>query len=436
VVVTSDADLAVAPAREHASCYVVKPHGDYLQQTIRNTEEELASLDLGLTGELQSIFDRYGLVVLGYSGSDKAIAACLRGRRSRYGLYWVSRADELDDPARTLVEANAGRVIVRSDAASLLADLDRMLALYRAHPTGQTPELVNAEVVSLLRERDEVGLRELLKGERRRIEEAARAGVLAHRGSVDLTDVGEFAVEMMPAIGRYIAAVFPLIDHRSALWAEETQALAGFAGERLFDEGLVAWIEMPRWIAWYLTYACGGFAIAADNLDACRALLEAPVRDDFYTEQTLGTLHAGAGGANVGKAAMQVIDPKNWRSPHFEHVLRSLEADDFLRGRYPEFAAERNRLLENLSGFNALATMFAARHETRVEGDWTMYGRGANAFLSRLVRDSSYRARIADLLGMDGDELKETAPTLLDEGSWKPAGYIEADIGPIFRRRS
>jgi hypothetical protein len=31
IVVTSDADLAVAPGREHARCYVLKPHGDYLQ---------------------------------------------------------------------------------------------------------------------------------------------------------------------------------------------------------------------------------------------------------------------------------------------------------------------------------------------------------------------------------------------------------------------
>lgn len=435
VVVTSDADLAVAPAREHAGCYVVKPHGDYLQQTIRNTEEELASLDLGLTGELQAIFDRYGLVVLGYSGSDKAIAACLRGRRSRYGLYWLSRTDELDEPARTLVEANSGRVIVRSDAASFLTDLDRMIALYRAHPTGQTPELVNAEVVNLLRERDDVGLRELLKGERRRIEEAARAGVTAHRGSNDLSDYGAFGAEMMPAIERYIAAVFPLIDHRSALWAEEVQALAAFAGERLFDEGLVSWIEMPRWIAWYVTYAAGGFAIAADNLDACRELLEAPVRDDFYVEETLGTLRAGDSGVRVGTAAMQVIEPKNWNAPHFEHVVRSLADNDFLRARYPEFAADQRRLFENLSGFNALATMYAAKHETRVEGDWTMYRDGARAFVSRFVRDSGYRARVAEILGMGGDELVEAAPTLLNEGSWKPGGWIAADIDPLFRRR-
>jgi hypothetical protein len=51
-VVSSDADLTVGVPREHASCLVLKPHGDYLQQTIRNTPTELASLDAGITIEL------------------------------------------------------------------------------------------------------------------------------------------------------------------------------------------------------------------------------------------------------------------------------------------------------------------------------------------------------------------------------------------------
>jgi hypothetical protein len=70
---------------------VLKPRGDYLQQTIRNTPSELAELEPAMTIELQEVFDRYGSVVLGYSGSDEAIANAMRARRSRYGLYWVAR---------------------------------------------------------------------------------------------------------------------------------------------------------------------------------------------------------------------------------------------------------------------------------------------------------------------------------------------------------
>ena len=123
VVVTSDAHLASAPSREHADCYVLKTHGDYLQETIRNTPAEVAELEPGMTAELQEVFDRCGLVVLGYSGSDEALSNALRRRTSRHGLYWVARA-ELTEPARGLVEAVGGRLIVRQSASEFLGDLE------------------------------------------------------------------------------------------------------------------------------------------------------------------------------------------------------------------------------------------------------------------------------------------------------------------------
>jgi SIR2-like domain len=122
VVITSDADLASAPSREHADCYVLKTHGDYLRETIRNTPTELAELEPGMTTELQEVFDRHGLVVLGYSGSDEALSNALRRRTSPYGLYWVARA-EPTEPARGLVEAVGGRLIVRESACEFLGDL-------------------------------------------------------------------------------------------------------------------------------------------------------------------------------------------------------------------------------------------------------------------------------------------------------------------------
>ena len=127
MVVTSDADLDTAPRREHASCYVLKPHGDYLQQTIRNTAAELSTLEPLMGQELGEVFDRYGLVTLGYSGSDEAIAEVVRAGRSRYGLYWVTRGT-LSDAARALVEGGSGRVIVRDGAAEFLADHTELFA--------------------------------------------------------------------------------------------------------------------------------------------------------------------------------------------------------------------------------------------------------------------------------------------------------------------
>ncbi len=81
VVVSDDGTLVVAPKREHASVFIVKAHGDYLQETIRNTPSELAALDPKLTDELRRIADHYGLLVIGWSGRYPALAEILRNRR-------------------------------------------------------------------------------------------------------------------------------------------------------------------------------------------------------------------------------------------------------------------------------------------------------------------------------------------------------------------
>jgi hypothetical protein len=85
IVVTSDDDLRRATQREQAACYALKPHGDYLQQTVRNSPDELARIDPGLEVEKQEVFDRFGVVILAYSGSDKALGGILRGRESGGG---------------------------------------------------------------------------------------------------------------------------------------------------------------------------------------------------------------------------------------------------------------------------------------------------------------------------------------------------------------
>jgi hypothetical protein len=123
VVITSDAELATAPSRDQADCYVLKTHGDYLKETIRNAPAEVAALEPGMTTELQAVFDGYGLVVVGYSGSDEAISNALRRRASRHGLYWIARA-ELREPARGLVAEVGGRLIVRQSASEFLGDLE------------------------------------------------------------------------------------------------------------------------------------------------------------------------------------------------------------------------------------------------------------------------------------------------------------------------
>lgn len=72
---------------------IVKLHGDFLYNNIRNTGPELVRLDLNMEQKLERTCEGHGLVVLGYSGQDNSVMAPLRTllhRRDRlnHGLHW------------------------------------------------------------------------------------------------------------------------------------------------------------------------------------------------------------------------------------------------------------------------------------------------------------------------------------------------------------
>ncbi len=302
VVVTSDADLAAAPRREHAQCWVLKAHGDYLQQTIRNTPNELAQLEPEVTRELKEVFDRYGVVVLGYSGADEAIALAMRARRPNYGFYWVARGG-LVEPGRSLVEAVAGRVIARPGAAEFLADLQRRLAVFAAHPSGQTPLAVNDEVVALLRKGDRVGLREMLRVERRVFEQAVLAHVADHQGAQPTAALAVRSHQvLLPALERRLAGLAPLVVHDHDAFAEEVDELAELRGRLPSPSSFTFWPALLDWCLWWLSYALGGLAIRERRIDALMPLFAAHTSTRYEAPRLLVQSWPGdAGPAGRGR---------------------------------------------------------------------------------------------------------------------------------------
>lgn len=301
VVVTGDADLAVAPAREHSRCYVVKPHGDYLQDTIRNTPAELASLEPAMAAELQEVFDRYGVVVLGYSGSDPAIAEAMRRRRGRYGLYWVARG-ELAEPRRSLVEAVGGRVITRLGAAEFLADLDRRLAVFAAHPSGQTPLTVHDETLLLLRRGDRVGLRELLLTEQRALEAAVvEATRDRHQQAPTSASLQEVHDRLLPSLERRLASLLPLVLHDPEALADVSRQLVDFKSRKALGQNYyVLWSDVPDWCCWWLGQAIGAFAARHRRFASLRPLLTARLTDEYGRSSPLVPGFPGEMGLELG----------------------------------------------------------------------------------------------------------------------------------------
>ena len=162
VVVASDEDLNAVMPREHAQCWVVKLHGDYLRTALRNTPKEVKCLTPEMRSQFQEVADRYGLVVVGYAGNDPSIMDVLRARNSKYTMYWVVR----QEPAphlQELIAGQEGRFIKRKSASEIFSELNQKVALYTTYPTGDSPQAKASLTKTLIKNGDNVGFADLVR---------------------------------------------------------------------------------------------------------------------------------------------------------------------------------------------------------------------------------------------------------------------------------
>ena len=82
---------------------IIKLHGDYLFENIKNTTRETESLDANMHNKFMEFAKDFGLVVIGYSGTDRSIMDILTQlvKNDEYfknGIYWcVRKGDSISD---------------------------------------------------------------------------------------------------------------------------------------------------------------------------------------------------------------------------------------------------------------------------------------------------------------------------------------------------
>lgn len=417
IIVTCAADLASAPRREHAQCYVVKPHGDYLQETIRNTPSELAELEPEMTHELSEIFDRYGVVVLGYSGSDPAISGLLGARCSRYGLYWVARG-ELGEGAKRIIERTGGRVIERDGAAEFLADLRRRLEVFRSQPSGHTPIEVYEEVLALVRAKNEIGLAEVMRRERREYGERMTTIIGEHRQEHPQEEnLLRAHDQMLPVWERRLASLLPVIAYAPDSFQREVRSLIELMEGRPIEGGYTAWAELLDWATWWLGYVAGAFALAQEAWPALRPLLEAKYAEGNEWERHLVEPVRENISLEVGAFVMARFSNTKWLSPRWEHLIWSVSESSVLQERWPEFLqGERPKVLA-LTNFDFLVSMREALEDETAWAYWLIYPNGAVPFARRVRTDARYREAVADLLGVTPEEFFSRVGSALKQHS-------------------
>lgn len=162
-VVSSKSDFDELKPREHSNCRILKLHGDYQKSNIKNTKKELEKLEVEIEDEFKDILDKYGVVVIGYSGSDEGVMTCLEDRNNpRYTLYWLTR-ESLNDRADNLIRQQNGKKIIRDSADEFLEELKRKIEIFQTHETGETPEFLIQQMKEYIQKSDNIGFRDTLK---------------------------------------------------------------------------------------------------------------------------------------------------------------------------------------------------------------------------------------------------------------------------------
>lgn len=88
---------------------IIKLHGDYLFDNVKNTRKELRYLDQNMEEKFRQYAPEYGLIVVGYSGRDESIMGCLESlladpNNYPHGIYWcVRQQDELSSQVENLL---------------------------------------------------------------------------------------------------------------------------------------------------------------------------------------------------------------------------------------------------------------------------------------------------------------------------------------------
>ncbi|MFC7070590.1 tetratricopeptide repeat protein [Halobaculum lipolyticum] len=111
---------------------IVKVHGDYLHYT-QNTSSETAELDDSVKELFQRTIKDYGLVVVGYSGTDDSLMSVLEHEPiSEHGLFWCTRdRSELERRAKEFLESSKNAYLVEIEGSESLfgrlwGDIDRV----------------------------------------------------------------------------------------------------------------------------------------------------------------------------------------------------------------------------------------------------------------------------------------------------------------------
>ena len=131
---------------------IIKLHGDFLYDNIKNTIAELETLEINTKRKLSQFAKEYGLVVIGYSGRDRSVMDTLElllrdDENYRHGVYWCIRKGEPRSARlNSLLRRDRVYLVEIEGFDEFMADLHQQANLPLPKPVAQPLEMAEARV--------------------------------------------------------------------------------------------------------------------------------------------------------------------------------------------------------------------------------------------------------------------------------------------------
>lgn len=346
-VVSSLDGLSGAEPITHASCYILKIHGDYKDARILNTDGELDAYPPQFDLLLDRIFDEFGLIIAGWSGEwDNALrAAFMRAPNRRYPTFWLSRG-KLGAKAQDLVKHRKATPVGIADADSFFEALSLKLKTL-AESEQRNPaslELMVAMAKKFLSKPEyRIQLDDLLAAEHRRQLEIL-APIFADQ-NMRVTDTTKWRET-------YEHATAPLA-HLGALigrWGDEShhkllistiKEMVAEAVKTPSGSHMIFWRNFKFYAAFLLFTAYGIGLVRAERLSALQNLFKVTVLVDDRITSTFGEFfNPTYFEARVGREQWDEADGTKRQTPLSNHI-----AEKLLPGWVPSFAGITNSQL-------------------------------------------------------------------------------------------
>jgi NAD-dependent SIR2 family protein deacetylase len=371
-VVSSEKDQEQLKPREHSNCRILKLHGDYHKFNIKNTKDELNKLESGIETEFNEVLEKFGIVVIGYSGSDNGVMECFENRMNpRYTLYWLKRGD-INKRVEELIRQQDGKKLERDSADGFLKELSKKVEIFQAHETGETPEFIIQEVKACIKDYTIVHFQELANKQIKIIREKwneiycdtdEKYESLNTENEEEKTAVAkngfkefEFLSDVITAIG-LVLIEYNVIEFFEYLLNTITEIyeLPDMILEYL-PEGSYSWnnrvMYIPRASIHHIYYCWGALAIKKENFEILNKLFDQKITTNnlFRPEMKSKFLWELLRGENISTFDRDSCEI-------FESLINSYDEKEFLN----EFFRSGDDLKRYVYQFNFLLSLYSIK---------------------------------------------------------------------------